>query len=197
MDLEARIQRLETRLAALEQASRAPSEPPEGDLWALEHLRQAARPGGEVVFAGYAELASGSWGWQWGLPVGELLSAPWAEVAETLAALGHPLRLEILRAVLNGQSNTQDLQHLAEIGTTGQLYHHLKELQGAGWLKVGKRGTYAVPPERIIPLLVILSAAGGETLAMRKGKKGGSDEMLDGHGNPAAGAGPGSGPAHP
>lgn len=165
MDLEARLNQLEARLAALEQASRAPSNPLEGSFWALDCLRQAARPGGEVVFAGHAEVASGTWGWQWGLPVGPLLRTPWADVAESLAALAHPLRLEILRAVLRGQSNTQDLQHLAEIGTTGQLYHHLKELLSAGWLKAGKRGSYTVPPERVIPLLVILSAAGGEALA--------------------------------
>lgn len=170
MDLETRIQRLEARLAALEQASRVPSKPSDSTFWALDFLRKNTRPGGEVEFAGHAEVASGTWGWQWGLPVGDLLSTPWAEVAAILAALGHPLRLEILRAVLNGQSNTQDLQHLAEIGTTGQLYHHLKELQGTGWLKVGKRGTYSVPPERIIPLLVILSAAGGEALATQKEK---------------------------
>lgn len=165
VELEARLQRLEARLAALEQASRAPSIPPEGTLWALEHLRKNAQPGGEVVFAGQAEVASGTWGWQWGLPVNLLLNRPWTEVAESLAALAHPVRLEILRAVLNGKSSSQALQHLADIGTTGQLYHHLKELQSAGWLKAGKRGSYTVPPERIIPLLVILSAAGGEALA--------------------------------
>ncbi|MBO1435736.1 helix-turn-helix domain-containing protein [Meiothermus sp. CFH 77666] len=165
MNLEARLSQIEARLAALELASRTPSNPSEGAFWALDYLRQTARPGGEVVFAGHAEVASGTWGWQWGLPVGSLLSVPWAEVAPSLAALAHPLRLEILRAVLNGKSSSQDLQHLVEVGTTGQLYHHLKELQSGGWLKAGKRGSYTVPPERVIPLLVILSAAGGEALA--------------------------------
>ncbi len=164
MDLEARLNQLEARLAALEQASRAPSTPSGGTLWALEHLRQVAGPGGEVVFAGHAEVASGTWGWQWGLPVSTLLRVPWTEVAPSLTALAHPLRLEILRAVLNGKSSSQDLQHLAEVGTTGQLYHHLRELQSAGWLKAGKRGSYTVPPERVIPLLVTLCAAGGEAL---------------------------------
>ncbi|WP_337868020.1 hypothetical protein [Meiothermus sp.] len=165
MDIETRLNLLEARIAALEQASSVPSKPPEGLFWALDYLRQAAKPGGEVVFAGQADLASGTWGWQWGLPVGPLLKTPWSEVAQSLAALAHPLRLEILRAVLNGKSSSQDLQHLADIGTTGQLYHHLKELQSAGWLKVGKRGSYTVPSEQIIPVLVILSAAGGEALA--------------------------------
>lgn len=165
MDIETRLNLLEARLATLEHASRIPSKPPQGPFWALDYLRQAGEPGGEVVFAGQAEVASGTWGWQWGLRVAPLLKAPWAAVAESLAALAHPLRLELLRAVLNGKSSSQELQHLADVGTTGQLYHHLKELQSAGWLKVGKRGSYAIPPERVIPLLVILSAAGGEALA--------------------------------
>jgi len=165
VDIETRLSWLEARLEALERASVASSKSPEGPFWALDYLRETARPGGEVVFAGQAEVASGTWGWQWGLPVGPLLRTSWAEVAENLAALAHPMRLELLRAVLNGKSTSQELQHLEDIGTTGRLYHHLKELQSAGWLKVGKRGSYTVPPERIIPLLVILSAAGGEALA--------------------------------
>lgn len=165
MDIEFRLNLLEARITALEQASSVPSKPPEGLFWALDYLRQSAKPGGEIVFAGHAELASGTFGWQWGLPVGPLLKTEWSEVAQNLAALAHPLRLEILRAVLNGKSSSQDLQHLADISTSGQLYHHLKELQSAGWLKVGKRGSYAVPSEQVIPALVILSAAGGEALA--------------------------------
>jgi len=165
MDIESRLHRLEARLEALERASRTSPKPTEGPFWALDYLRHAAEPGGEVVFAGRAEVASGTWAWQWGLRVAPLLKTSWAEVAETLAALAHPVRLELLRAVLNGKSSSQELQQLSDIGTTGQLYHHLKELQSAGWLKVGKRGSYVVPPEKIIPLLVILSAAGGEALA--------------------------------
>ncbi len=169
MDIEARLRQLEARLSALEGQASSLGPRPQGAFWALDYLRQKAPPGGEVVFAGQAELAFGTFAWQWGLPVAPLLQAPWAEVADGLVALAHPLRLEILRAVLSGRTSAQDLQQLEQIGTTGQLYHHLKELQHSGWLRVCRRGNYAVPPERVIPLLVILCAAGGEALAVRGG----------------------------
>lgn len=43
--------------------------------------------------------------------------------------------------------------------TSGQLYHHLRQLVSAGWLRATSRGSYAVPPDRVIPLLTILTAA--------------------------------------
>jgi hypothetical protein len=43
--------------------------------------------------------------------------------------------------------------------TTGQLYHHLRQLVAAGWLRTSLRGRYAVPADRIVPLLALLAAA--------------------------------------
>jgi hypothetical protein len=45
------------------------------------------------------------------------------------------------------------------LGTSGQLYHHLRQLIGAGWLVQTARGHYTVPGDRVIPLLVLLTAA--------------------------------------
>jgi hypothetical protein len=52
-----------------------------------------------------------------------------------------------------------DLAELDEVGTTGQIYHHLRRLTGAGWLHTTARGHHEVPPGRVVPLLVVLSAA--------------------------------------
>jgi len=88
-----------------------------------------------------------------------LLEAYWDTAAEPLAALGHPVRLAVLRGVLTGLHTTAELAALDRLGTTGQLYHHLRQLQAAGWLRSTGRGRYDVPATRVIPLLVILTAA--------------------------------------
>jgi hypothetical protein len=67
--------------------------------------------------------------------------------------------LLLLRRVLGGASSVAELQAHEGLGTSGQLYHHLRQLVGAGWLRATARGHYAVPPERMVPLLAILSAA--------------------------------------
>lgn len=162
-DLLARLERLESRLAALE-ARATPSAPPAGPkevFWALERLERDA-PEGAVLFSGHVRLPTGEhWAWQEGQDTPALLNADWQGAAPALAALGHPLRLAVLRAVLNGRQTTQDLQGQPDLGGAGKLYHHLRELQAAGWLTLEGRGRYVVPAQKVIPLLVILRASGG------------------------------------
>ena len=61
--------------------------------------------------------------------------------------------------VLTGTRSSTELRAAAELGTTGQLYHHLRQLIASGWLTQTTRGQYAVPGHRVIPLLAILVAA--------------------------------------
>lgn len=46
-----------------------------------------------------------------------------------------------------------------DIGYTGQLHHHLRQLVAAGWLQSAGRGRYRVPAQRVVPLLAIVAAA--------------------------------------
>ncbi|WP_326671264.1 ArsR/SmtB family transcription factor [Streptomyces sp. NBC_01257] len=85
--------------------------------------------------------------------------ADWSDTAESFAALGHPVRLRLLREILGGRRTAAELAALEETGTTGQIYHHLRQLTGAGWLQTKGRGRYEVPGARVVPLLVILTAA--------------------------------------
>ncbi|MFJ8921119.1 ArsR/SmtB family transcription factor [Streptomyces sp. NPDC102415] len=173
MELEERVAELERRLAVLESA--AESARPElgvGDFWALdglkEQLGQVGEPAadGGVLFTGAVTLPAGErYEWQYGaLTVGLLGSTEedrpdWAEAAEPLAALGHPVRLRLLREILAGRRTAAELAELDETGTTGQIYHHLRLLTGAGWLHTTGRGRYEVPGARVVPLLVVLTAA--------------------------------------
>lgn len=173
---ERRLAALEARLARLEAAAPAArtqthagatrragadGTPASTDdrFWALERVLRDAPATGAVLYTGVARLPAGELRWQMGRGVDDLLRQDWSALAGTLAALGHPLRLQLLRAVLAGTTSTQGLQALPEMATTGQLYHHLKDLESAGWLRSVRRGEYGVPAERVIPLLAILSAA--------------------------------------
>lgn len=64
--------------------------------------------------------------------------------AERLSALGHPVRLKILRFVV--QAGTEgaaagDIQHHVELPAS-TLSHHLKRLAGAGLLTSRTEGTF-------------------------------------------------------
>ena len=134
---------------------------PAGDpFWALTEL-QRRHPDGAVVFAGTATGADGPVRWQWGVESGPLLARDWAEAAPALAALGHPVRLHLLQQVLAGRRTTAELAGDGELGTSGQLHHHLRALVAAGWLRSTGRGRYGVPAPRVVPLLAIVSAATG------------------------------------
>ncbi|MFF0157962.1 ArsR/SmtB family transcription factor [Streptomyces sp. NPDC005263] len=154
---------LAERLAALEErVSRLELEPAalrDDVFWALEGLRRRLDGAGHVLFTGALDLPTGEhYEWQQGAATEGLLEADWADHAAPYAALGHPVRLSLLRAVLRGTRSATELQETAGLNTTGQLYHHLKQLTAAGWLQAAGRGQYRVPADRVVPLLVLLSA---------------------------------------
>ncbi|MBB5480588.1 ArsR/SmtB family transcription factor [Micromonospora parathelypteridis] len=162
--VEERLAALETQVAALTERSSAPPEPPaaEGTFWALDGLKQRLPPdgAGAVLYTGTVRVADQHYDWQYGRTVDDVLAADWTELASTLSALAHPVRLRLLREVLGGRQSTSELAEIEELGTTGQLHHHLRQITAAGWLRSVGRGRYAVPAERVVPLLAILTAAG-------------------------------------
>ena len=83
----------------------------------------------------------------------------WEQLAPRLAALGHPVRLALLNAALAGTQEVGALAAAAGVGTTGQLYHHIRELTAAGWLMAERRGAWVVPEAQVAPLLALLGAA--------------------------------------
>jgi DNA-binding transcriptional ArsR family regulator len=166
-ELEARVAGLERRLAALEVPGRWPGEhpgsPAQADrerFWALEGLRSRAGSCGAVLFAGLVDLPGApKYEWQQSVHLRALVDKDWDDLADPLAALGHPVRLQLLHEVLSGHQTSSELVDTEGLGTSGQLYHHLRHLVAAGWLRSIGRGRYEVPPTRVIPLLVVLAAA--------------------------------------
>lgn len=181
MELEERVSELERRLEALVGDRPDVPRPTGADFWALEELKQqlsgAGIADGGVLYAGAVRLPTGErYEWQYSALTEELLEAGgtdeegspdgtgeagagWSDAADTFAALGHPVRLRLLREILGGRRTAAELAALDETGTTGQIYHHLRQLTGAGWLHTTGRGRYEVPGARVVPLLVVLTAA--------------------------------------
>ncbi|MCC3297502.1 ArsR/SmtB family transcription factor [Arthrobacter caoxuetaonis] len=168
-----RLQALEERVAALEERllaappaehpAPAPDRPETDDVfWVLNGIRNRYPDPGAVLFAGTAGTPAGErYEYQYGLETGHLLDVDWAPFAESLAALGNPVRLSILRAVLGGTETVAALAEELGAGTAGQIYHHVNQLSAQGWLAAHARSRYRVPPARVIPLLAILTAAAG------------------------------------
>ncbi|WP_046470765.1 hypothetical protein [Allosalinactinospora lopnorensis] len=158
-DLEERVARLES--APAQEAAPTAGDDPESVYWALNRLKSLAGDGGgAVLFTGVTPLPTGEkYEWQEAGTAADLLDSDWTEVSGALEALGHPVRLLLLQRVLSGVTAAADLKEDPALGTTGQLYHHLRRLVAAGWLQTAGRGHYRVPPTRVVPLFIVLLAA--------------------------------------
>lgn len=184
--IEARLSELEDKVASLEKTSATPAQSParsEDDcacghasntaasasnrtarpadddaFWALNGLIDHAGDEGGVVYTGHITPpgAESPVSWQMGLPSAALKDLTFAESAPSLAALGHPVRLELLQAIYEGQTTVAQLGDDDRFGTTGQIYHHVHALAGAGWLENSRRGHWRVPAQKIIPLLTLI-----------------------------------------
>ncbi|WP_110468492.1 winged helix-turn-helix domain-containing protein [Williamsia limnetica] len=172
-ELAERLREVEARLTALEEktpsadAGTMDSNHRKGAqdnrFWVLEGLReQLGGASGGLIYSGIAPTAAGPVEWQYGHTAQEILELDddhAAIVADRLAALGSPIRLQLLLAVLGGTTSVADLSALEAMGTTGQVYHHVRILSAAGWLRPAGRGAVQVPPDRVVPAMLALASA--------------------------------------
>ncbi|HEV7948434.1 MAG TPA: winged helix-turn-helix domain-containing protein [Glaciihabitans sp.] len=163
-ELSDRLGKLEALATGPTAPGSSPRQPPpttatDDVFWALNALKARVPHPGGVVYAGAVATVAGPVEWQIGYTTDQLLESDWTTLAPSISALGHPVRLSLLHAIISGVTTVAELGAGEGMGTTGQLYHHLSQLVAAGWLLAGGRGHYSVPPERVVPLLIILSAA--------------------------------------
>jgi len=173
--LEDQVSDLLDRIAALEggkpegeekRSASAVVAPGEPDLELLERLQ--GRTGapyeedderGAILYSGSARFDDRSYVWQIERPVPGLLGVEEEVLTPVISALASPPRLQLLKALLRGASNNQQLQEALGEVSVGQLYHHLKELQASGLIAQKRRGSYEIKTQAVIPLLAILAAA--------------------------------------
>lgn len=158
-ELSQRVAQVEERLAALESSTARPSpETQEEIFWALEALKQRAPDSaGSVLMTGAVTVPKGHRAeWQMQVAASELFETDFGARAESLSALAHPVRLRLLQRLLTDASTVEEILEAGDFGTSGQVYHHLRQLVAAGWATALGSGRYEIPPARIVPLLVIL-----------------------------------------
>jgi DNA-binding transcriptional ArsR family regulator len=170
-DLATRVSELERRVAVMEddRGERPPQRPivDTDTFWALARLAERTGPefdrdgvAGSLLYAGRATTpGGGALIWQAEHPLPGVLAEGWEDAAVVLAALGNPVRLEIVRRLLLGGETVQELQEIPGLGTSGQLYHHLRDLQAAGLVTQRRRGRYGVAADKLVPALIIIAAA--------------------------------------
>ncbi|MGY1552634.1 ArsR/SmtB family transcription factor [Microbacterium sp. A588] len=159
-------ERVDTLDAQQQTAHAVDESPADGDaFWALTGMqsRLADAPStadGAVMLVGSLTLPTGApVSWQQSVGTTGMLETEWTERAAAFAALGHPVRMELLRHILSGVHATADLASIEALGTTGQLHHHLRQLLSAGWVRQSGRGNYEIPAARIVPLLACVLGA--------------------------------------
>lgn len=141
-----RLAALEARVAALEGRAVPPSDPDEVD------------GSGALGYEGDVRL-HGQVAWTIRYSPAAVLDLPAAPTAEVLAALGHPVRLALVRRLLEGPASAAELQDAGGLSSTGQVYHHLRALTGARVVEQDGRA-FRVPTTGVVPLLTMMLAAG-------------------------------------
>ncbi|WP_018757529.1 helix-turn-helix domain-containing protein [Paenibacillus terrigena] len=116
---------------------------------------------GGVYFSGQYQGAFSQYRWE---PqerrISQLLDLDGDKVAKVLSVLGHRQRLDILRAVMQEPLTGAEIVERLNMGTTGQLYHHIKALLGADLLVQEERGgKYTLPERRALPLLLLFASS--------------------------------------
>ncbi|MBP1963966.1 ATP-binding protein [Paenibacillus aceris] len=125
-----------------------------------EQAQHSDKEQGRVYYSGQFQSGQSHYRWEpQEREADQLLELDGDKAAKILAALGHKQRLDILRTVLQEPLTGPELVERLNMGTTGQLYHHMKALAGADLLVQEERGgKYAIPGHRVLPLLLLLAA---------------------------------------
>ena len=138
----------------------------------MEEAIKAMTKSGVDVVGHFGIVTSGEgnhqkwWSIRYEEAVTRLLSNPDYKVAQILSVLGSEVRLAILRCLLGTPRTAAEI--VAEVGlkTTGQAYHHLRELERGGYIEQRSGGQYHFGKNGRVYLaaLALAADAGAEEL---------------------------------
>lgn len=159
--LEEQVRALTDRLTALERTVSRKHVPA---FLAADAGTKPAAPVGEpgtaiLRYSGEGQFGSHPLRVVRGADLQTVLGADPGLVAREFAALASPVRITLLRALLNGPLTSQQLHEELDAGSVGQLYHHLKDLLAAGLVVQPARNRYAIPPSKVVAVCVLMVAA--------------------------------------
>ena len=105
----------------------------------VDAIKAASDAGTQMIgHFGSLPASSGTQSW-WSIryddAVTRLFENPDYKVAQILSVLGSEVRLGILQILFRGPKTAAELVAEMKFGTTGQAYHHLRELERAGYVE--------------------------------------------------------------
>jgi len=167
-DLEKYLIELEKRVAGLESLfgkTKTVNDPPLSLDFANELMKKVNNektdtlPAGYIAYAGAVRSDKGELAWDLVRKLEDLNTLDIEGISRVLAALGNPVRINIVKLLLDGPKSSQELQDELNFTSPGPFYYHLKELISSGIVSQPNRSSYQVMPQKIIPYLALLSAA--------------------------------------
>ena len=87
-------------------------------------------------------------------------------LAESISGLGHPVKIELYKALMSGPKESSELLSIPELNTTGQLYHHLQAMADVGLVERRSRNLWAAQN----PGVFVLMLTAARTLSAWRGE---------------------------
>jgi DNA-binding transcriptional ArsR family regulator len=175
--IEQRLRAVEQRIAELEQAgipgrpawgriNGVPTPPrSNGEVFpAVRELMkkyQDSTAAGMTSFVGYHRSSdidsSRLFHWQLdNIRTDDLLGMDDARNVKVLAALAHPIRLRMMKAILERPGTAADLRERLGLTSTGQTYHALNALVNGGMVQQDEDGTFVAIGDKACGFLILL-----------------------------------------
>lgn len=130
----------------------------------LIHAEQLAEIAGEKGISGaityYGAYCSSGRGFHWEtdcMSTDTLLGLEDDKVTLILSSLGNKQRYAMVKELLKQPRSVNEIIENLNLGTTGQVYHHLKALQAADFVVPAERGKFEFKSHRVQALLMILT----------------------------------------
>jgi DNA-binding transcriptional ArsR family regulator len=174
-DLERRVLELEQRIDRLEQR-RDESDVPDAINDLMKQVADRieengidieSQPAGQANISILVQNKGGKWGFEESFELETLMTLSSESVAKSIGGLSHPVRLDLFKALLSGPKESADLLKIADLNTTGQLYHHLQIMAEVGLVERRSRNLWAAQNLGVYPLL----ACAGKLLATWRGEE--------------------------